>query len=263
MPYAPIYTPDDVKTRLLVGQTREDHWLEFKGQLGDKNVENAGDIAQFTNASGGVLVIGAQEANQILTGFEPVPEPSKVIQRIEDIVKGNLTPVPVIEPHAIEISPGFQIVAVNVPPSLALIARHEKHERFEFLIRGHESKRYMTLMEVEARLQNKERAMRLRIGAIPSNASVGLDAFVREIGHNNWRVTGADDDVIRLVKNGAELVVPLSYVEAVYEAGEPEAQWIIRIPCYIAQHKVTRRLHLTRELSQGVRPERFESRGLD
>ena len=121
----------------------------------------------------------------------------------------------------------------------------------------------MTLMEVEARLQNKERAMKLRLGTVLSNAPVGLDAFIREIRHNDWRVMGVDDDVVRLDKDGAELVVPLAYVEAVYEAGEPEAQWVIRVPCYIARHKKTGRLHLTRELSHGVRRENFAARGLD
>jgi Schlafen, AlbA_2 len=263
MSYAPIYTPDDVKARLIIGRTREDHGLDFKDQLGKDNAENAGDVAQFANGSGGVLVIGAQEADQVLTGFVTVSDSATVIKRIEDIVKAHLTPVPIIEPHAIEITSGLRIVAVNVPPSLVLIARHEKHERFEFLIRGHESKRRMTLMEVEARLQNRERAMKLRLDVIPHDAPVGLDAFVREIGHNDWRVVGVDDDVVRLVKNGAELVVPLAYVEAVYQAGEPEAQWVIRVPCYIARHRQTHRLHLTRELSHGVRQENFSSRGLD
>src|SRR5580765_6256057 len=157
MPYKPIYTQADVNARLVVGETREDHWIEFKSDLGDDNAENARDVAQFANASGGILVFGARESNQVLTGFSAVPDPSKVIVRIEAIVKGHLSPVPVIEPHAIDVRLGQQIVVVNVPPSVALIARHEKHECFEFLTRGHESKRRMTLLEVEARMQNTDR----------------------------------------------------------------------------------------------------------
>jgi hypothetical protein len=233
MTYVPIYTPADVTTRLVVGLTREDHWLEFKSQLGGNNVENAGDVAQFANGSGGALVIGAQETNKILAGFDPVPDPSRVIERIEGIIKGHLTPVPVIEPHAIEVSPGLQIVAVNVPPSLVLIARHEKYERFEFLIRGHESKRHMTLMEVEARLQNKERAMRLRIENIPREAHVALDARVQGTGHNEWRVAAVTDDTVTLSRGALQVAVPLVYVEAVHPTNEPGVNWVIGLSCVI------------------------------
>ena len=213
MSYTPIYTSDDVKAQLVIGQSREDHWLEFKGQLGGNNLENAGDVAQFANGSGGVLVIGAQEANQILSGLNPVPDPPNVIERIEGIVRGHLTPVPVIEPQAIQVSPGLQIVAVNVPPSLALIARHEKYERFEFLIRGHESKRCMTLMEVEARLQNRERAMKLRFQQIPKEAKLRLDAFNQGVSEGGWSVRDVDDDAVTLSNGSSEAIIPLAYVE--------------------------------------------------
>jgi hypothetical protein len=233
MPYAPIFTPADLNARLVVGQTREDHWLDFKSQLGGDNVENAGDVAQFANASGGVLVIGAQESNEILSGFNSVPDPPKVIARIEGIVKGHLTPVPVIEPHAIELAPGLQIVVVNVPPSLVLIARHEKYERFEFLIRGHESKRHMTLMEVEARLQNKERAMQLRIQQIPEGAKLRLDALIQGMSDRGWIVRHVDDHAVTLSHDGRDAIIPLAYVEAVYQATDAEADiaWVLGASC--------------------------------
>ena len=118
MPYAPIYTPADVEARLVVGKTRENHWLDFKSQLGPDNAENAGDVAQFANASGGILVIAAEEADKVLSGFSNVRNAPKLIAHIEDVVKGHLTPVPVVEPHAVEVRSGIYIVAVNVPPSL-------------------------------------------------------------------------------------------------------------------------------------------------
>jgi hypothetical protein len=263
MPYIPIYSLTDIRHLLVVGETREDHWLDFKSELGNDNRENARDIAQFANASGGTLVIGAQESAQTLSGFINIPDPPKVISRIEGIVKGHLTPVPVIEPESFEVARGVHIVVVNVPPSLALVARHDRHESYEFVIRGYESKRFMTLLEVEAQMENKERAMRLRLERIPPDAPVGLDAYVRVIGHNDWRVTGVDDDVVRLSKDDAEMVAPLAYVEAVYEAGEPEATWVIRLPCYIALHKHTKRLHLNRALPHGSDQSTFHARGLD
>jgi len=138
--YLTIYSQEDAHALLIIGQTREDHWLDFKSALGKDNAENARDIAQFANASGGVLILGAEENKQVLTGFTLVPDPPSTITRIDDIVKGHLTPVPVFEPRAIEVETGKFIVAINIPPSLPLVARHEKHERFEFITRGHESK---------------------------------------------------------------------------------------------------------------------------
>jgi hypothetical protein len=260
--YLPIRSSVDLQ-RLIIGTTREDHWLDFKAALGGDNPENARDVAQFGNAEGGTLVFGAEEAGHVLTKFTKVPDPPKVIARIEAIVTGHLIPVPVIEPHALEVSPGSYIVAVNVPPSVVLIALHDQQRQFEFVSRGHESKRWMTLIEVEARMQNQERAMRLRLAGIPATSPVGLDAWIRQIGHNDWRVTGVSDDVVRLTKDGEELVAPLAYIEAVYQAGEPSAEWIVRLPCYIAKHSRTQRLHLTRMLPQGMHPGKFSTRGLD
>ena len=266
MAYIPIRTPADLQSRLVIGTTREDHGLEFKRQPQARTdagrVECARDVAQFANGSGGVLVVGANEAAHVLSGWQTVANPDDYIHWVNDVVNGHLTPAPVVEAHTVQVPSGETVVVLNVPPSLALIARRQG-DGFEFPIRAGDSRRYMTLMEVEARMQNKERAMKLRIEAIPATAPIGLDAFVREIGHNDWRVAGVDDDVVRLAKNDAELVAPLAYVDAVYKAGEPDAEWIIRLPCYISKHRRTRRLHLTRELSHGVLPEHFASRGLD
>jgi predicted HTH transcriptional regulator len=192
MPYSPIWSSAQIHERLVIGQTREDHWLDFKSALGADNRKIARDVAQFANASGGTLIFGAQESKQVFTGFNGVSDPPNVITRIDDIVKAYLTPVPTIEPHALELPSGIQLVIVNVPPSMGIVAIHEKHERFEFLIRSHESKRYMTLMEVEARMENKERAMRLRIERIPADERVGLDAKSHGITWHGWRVEAVE-----------------------------------------------------------------------
>jgi Schlafen, AlbA_2 len=260
--YQPIVSPADLH-RLVIGTTREDHWLDFKEALDSENRENARDIAQFCNADGGVLVLGAREADHILTGFSNVQNAPMVIGRIERLVGSNLTPVPTIEPVVLEVAVGLRIIVVNVPPSLPLVARHDRQREFEFLVRGHESKRWMTLSEVDARMQNNERAMRLRLGRIPAGAKVGLDASLRKaLGHNDCRVVGVTDDVVRLKKDGEELAAPLAYVEAVYQAGEPEAERIIRLSCCIAKHWQTNKLHLTRSVPSGTIAETFRARGL-
>jgi len=83
LPYLPIYTIADVRERLKVGQTRENHWLDFKYDLGKDNAENARDIAQFANASGGALVLGAEEDDQVFTGFHCVENPPELITRLD------------------------------------------------------------------------------------------------------------------------------------------------------------------------------------
>jgi len=91
----------------------------------------------------------------------------------------------------------------------------------------------MTLMEVEARLQNKERAMRLQIESIPKGAPIVLDAHVQGIGHDEWRVEAIDDSVITLSRNALQVAVPLTYVEAVHPTAEPGAQWVLGLSCVI------------------------------
>src|SRR5690348_11769062 len=106
MPYGPIRTPDDIAHRLIVSTTREDHCLEFKGLDGsghpyarghDGSRECAGDVAQFANASGGSLVLGAAEKDHVLLEFQDVSEADKLVRWIDSILNGNLVPVPPVE----------------------------------------------------------------------------------------------------------------------------------------------------------------------
>jgi hypothetical protein len=107
--------------------------------------------------------------------------------------------------------------------------------------------------ELEARMQGRERLMRFRLEQIPPTAQVGIDARIREIGHGDWRVVAVTEDIMRLTKgqDGNEVIVPLAYVEAVYHAEEPSAEWVIRLPCFIAQNRETKRLYLWKELPRG------------
>src|SRR6266704_549497 len=128
MLYQPIRSAADVQQRLIVRTTKENHWLDFKSALGGDGPENARDVAQFANASGGTLVIGALESARILTGFDNVPKPATVIAQVEASVGGNLTPVPIIEPYIIEAAHGKNVVVVNVPPSIGLVALHGRRK---------------------------------------------------------------------------------------------------------------------------------------
>jgi hypothetical protein len=58
--------------------------------------------------------------------------------------------------------------------------------------------------------------------------------------------------VVRLGKDTRALAVPLAYVEAVYRAHEPEAEWVLRLSGYIKPNDQTGGLFLAKEVSPDV-----------
>jgi hypothetical protein len=241
MAYEPIRTPDDVTRRLIVHGTREDHYLDLKGLDGNGHIYNhnhdgtrecARDVAQFANGSGGNLVLGAAEQDHVLREFQDVPDPDAVVRWIDDVLKDNLVPVPPVEPHVVRLTDGPRIIVINVPPSPRLIARRSR-DAYEFPVRAGDSKRYMTLMEVEARMQNNERLSRLRLEQIRNLDRVTLDAPTRGIHERGWTVTGVNDDVVSLAIGALHVDVPLAYVQAVYRTQEPDAAWVLALSARI------------------------------
>src|SRR5215813_3422462 len=95
MAYSPIRSSANLAARLIPGITREDHWLEFKGcdengvpypKTDSGRNECRRDVAQFANASGGTIVIGAVASKSVLTGFAPVPGPNLLIEWVDGVV---------------------------------------------------------------------------------------------------------------------------------------------------------------------------------
>lgn len=270
MPYRLICSRADMEVWLVVGATREDHWLDFKGldENGRSYAEGrkgqrecARDVAQFANAAGGTLVIGAEEDGHVLLGFRSVPRAHDLLRWIDETVKGALEPVPAIDPYVIETAGGESVIALNIPPALSLVARRSD-EKYEFPIRTADARRYLRLAEVEARMQGRERMTSLRIEQIGPDKSVGLDAQIRGADHNEWRVRAVDDNVVRLSKGVLEVVVPLIYVDAVYQAGELGAEWVLSLSCFLTLGRQTHRLHLTKGLPYGARAGEYRPRGL-
>jgi len=273
MAYKPIRSAGDLATRLIVGVTREDHWLDFKGfdqktgRAWADSDECRRDVAQFTNASGGTIVIGALEDGHVLSSFRAVPEPESVVRWVDDVLKAKLEPVPTIEPVTLRTATGEDVVVINVPPSLRLVALRFDHN-YQFPIRAVDSKRYMTLAEVEARMQDQTRVHRLRLEQIGSEELVGLDAKVdTNLTHNDWRVARVEEDVVVLERDLREVPIPLAYVETVYKAGLRGAQWIIALSCYLSEpqsegHNNTKRIIVTKSLPSDRKEHRYHSRGL-
>jgi hypothetical protein len=190
-------------------------------------------VAQFANASGGTLVIGAEESGHVFQGFVNVSAPHEVVRWTEEAIKGNLTPVPTIEPVVLEPTAGTSIVVINVPPAPRIIARRDG-DKYEFPVRAADSIRYMPLIEVEARMNDRERLIKLRLEEIPSDSPIWLDADLRSVEPDDWYRRELDDHTVTLEHGGRRLVIPLAYIDAVYPSRERvSAHWVISLSCRI------------------------------
>jgi hypothetical protein len=272
MSYRPIRSSAEIASRLIVGTTREDHWLDFKGLGADgrayKNNDEGKrecrrDVIQFSNASGGTIVVGAVEQDHVLVGFMSVPDPQGFVRWIDEIVKEHTEPAPAIEPYVVSPSSGEELVAVNVPPALRLVGLRSK-DAYEFPLRTADSRRYLRLSEIEARMQDQDRVHRLRLEQIAPDDAVALDATVeRELGHNDWRVVRVGDDVVVLKKHILdEVPVPLAYIQTVYRAGLAGAEWVIDLDCYVSKHRQRGIVVVTKEMPHGRNAGHYRSRGM-
>src|SRR5262245_63070330 len=161
MPYQPIRTSDDLAVRLILGATREDHWLDFKGLDATSgrpyrnNDECRLDVAAFANVDGGSIVIGAEETGHVLARFISVPNAHDVVRWIDEVLKEKLEPMPAIEPYVLHASGGEEIVSINVLPSIRLIGLRSD-DWYRFPVRTVDSRRYLTIAEIEARMQDRD-----------------------------------------------------------------------------------------------------------
>jgi hypothetical protein len=266
MPYTPLRSTADVAAHLRVGESREDDYLDFKAAIpypGKSDLEDrrecALDLGQFANAMGGVLVIGATDESTLLTGFESVPDPGKLIAWINDVTSGQLRPVPVFDCQEIVTESRARIVTVNVTPHPTVVARY-RDTRYEFVVRTGPRTRHLEMDELEARMQGHERVMRFRLDQIPPDAQVGLDARLHQLSHNDWRVVGVTEDIVCLSKDGEQVTAPLAYVDAVYRPDEPDAEWVIRLSCYITPNQRMGGLFLAKEVPHGYVASSFNAR---
>jgi hypothetical protein len=236
--YTPITTTEDVEA-LRMGIAREDHYLEFKeigndGRSWVRPEECARDIAQFANARGGTIIVGALEKDHVLVGLQDVGQRDDIPEWIDSVLKEHLEPVPPIGVQLIDARDGKRLFAVNIPPALRLIAR-KAGKGYEFPIRAENTKRYMTLIEVEARMDNYERSATLRMMRIDRNDAVILDAPTVGVDPRGWNVAAIDDDIVTFSKGELIAYVPLAYVRAVYRTMEPDATWVIGLSATISR----------------------------
>lgn len=104
----------------LPGPLPEHLLLDFKAIKGPGQLdwEMAKDVASFANASGGVLLIGAEEVKGELVAYTPVPfsKAQDVAQGYQRVVDSLCQPRAIIDPRVIEQAPSAHVVAINVLP---------------------------------------------------------------------------------------------------------------------------------------------------
>ena len=146
-----ITTPEEFASAVTIGTTTETLTLDFKGTIDHRfpkgtpeqvkqkaQQETCRDIAQFANTSGGCLLIGVEEVRDPVTGLKvaaditSVAEPGEMKEWIEEAVKNYLVPATFRHPIDIVRVPGGTVVAVNVPPSLHLIALWHAERKSQF-----------------------------------------------------------------------------------------------------------------------------------
>lgn len=110
----------------LIGNVREDQWVDFKQQAYKfKNEEDQfeilKDITAFANAEGGHLLIGVSEKNEIATGFFNIDNYQKIIKSIRYICLNYIEPrISNLEIKPFPISwekKELTIIIIHVPPS--------------------------------------------------------------------------------------------------------------------------------------------------
>jgi hypothetical protein len=196
MAYTPIGLPADFERTIKFGETAESLHLEFKrtyrwrrpdpeadpveAERWDKTevaLEAARDLAQFANTEGGVLVIGVAarpDGCKVADHVEPVTEVDGLRGWLEDVVRNHLDPPTFSHPVAVVETGSGTVLAVNVEPSLHLVALWTKNGKhgIEYLRRVDHHKEWMNPGEVERHLMNSSRAMSIRLKEVRSSAQL-------------------------------------------------------------------------------------------
>ncbi len=138
-----IRTSDDVTVdtiqRLVEMQVFEDRSLDFKsgpiGQSDDDKKELLKDVSALANTQGGHLVIGVVESSGVAVNAPGIklPDPDKVISRIENILRDGLQPrLPSVRVLWLPLDTGRGFLVIAVPRSWAAPHRvtFRGHDRF-------------------------------------------------------------------------------------------------------------------------------------
>ncbi|MEO8901722.1 MAG: ATP-binding protein [Polyangiaceae bacterium] len=195
VPHRPITSPTEFAEIVALGLTTESRTLEFKREYHwtgstapDKRsvaLELCRDIAQFANTDGGALIVGVAEraeadGTKVADCVVPVPDVDGFVGWVEQSVRNHLIPATFQKLVATIPTDAGQIVAINVPAHVHLVALWPNNERraIEYLYRTSREKAWMNPDEVEAHLMDGSRAIKLEarrvFDATPAPRNVDL-----------------------------------------------------------------------------------------
>jgi hypothetical protein len=180
MPFVPITDGATFHKVVTLGVTSENRLLDFKGRYGrtpDQAVEVARDVAQFANTEGGTLLVGVGErldaGRRVADQIVPVADLDDEKRWVEQAVRNYLSPATFSRAmHEIAL-PNGNILAINIPPSLHLVAlwtRNGKHG-IEYLFRTDHGKQWFNPDEVERHIMNGSRAMQIKLERLVAELS--------------------------------------------------------------------------------------------
>ncbi len=173
MPFVPITDAASFGKMVNLRVTPENRFLEFKAAYGPgpaQHEELARDIAQFANTDGGVLLIGVTESpvngRRTAQGINPVGDVDSLKQWVEQAIKNYLSPVTFSHALYEVVLPQGSILAVNIPPSIHLVAFTSDDRNIQYLYRTDHGKQWFNPAEVERHIMNGSRAMQIRLGQL-------------------------------------------------------------------------------------------------
>ena len=261
MAYAPIRSADDLTMRVKLGETTESRVLDFKAELATANDgrrnwqhELALDIVQFANTEGGTLLVGVEESR------ETNPRVAKRLRAVEDVERVKcavadalcLWTEPRVNPEVIAIQAAETVVAINVPPSIPLVAvwrMGEDGNRIQYPFRTEHGKRYMTPSEVEQRIMDGSRAIKLALKRVAEECDLDTGAKVVELIPALQDEAGVGlafplhlrrllEHEIELQAQGMSFHVPYSLIEAAWVTATRRPGLCLKVKATLAREGV-------------------------
>lgn len=251
VPFVPLSTEHGLPPR---GVAIERRFLDLKVKPADSAYERAKDVGAFANHLGGVLLIGASEVDGRLNAY--VGMSSSVAARARhdysQSVAQRCHPPPAIDfvefPDPNDGSKS--IIAVNVPPSLALVGVKVQSNKLDgyggdsyvFPVRTGTDCLYLEPTQLAMYMTPTVRRVAVLLSKIPRGTKIQIKTWVPTnmlTSRGQHVYSGALDEVreeenlvlLNATDDGRPMRrVPLDCVTSVYEDWDPEArrlQWIM------------------------------------
>ena len=253
-----IRNTKEFENAIKIGETTESLFLDFKEKHNDTKdlwpQECALDISQFANTLGGTLLYGIVEAKQKPSDLKRasrivgVNDAEKIKQALNTTTRNYLHPANLpFEIFSIDVN-NIIIVSVNIPPleiGCSFVKGKNNADSFLFPYRTEFGKKYMQPYQVEERMADKSRAIKIKMKRLCDNNKeiniitsikkeylstkvniTGKDKFKKfeVIEHSeygagalNIRVQELGDNEFILLINSRTIHIPYSFVNEVWD----------------------------------------------